>query len=140
CPPAGARATASTSSTTCSTTTCCSAADTACKRSRSHAGTPRARRRLRSDRLQVLDQVLPLRVRERQLERLRIVLDDRRQVGGAAVVEVRRVLPEAAQGRRAVLLGRAPSRVRRFHPGLGRVVQLVVGERGTGVAGGAAGR
>src|SRR6185503_19580751 len=57
-----------------------------------------------SDRLEVLDEIALLLGGEAQLEGARVVIHHRRQVGGAPVVEVRRVLPEGAERRRAVLL------------------------------------
>ncbi len=59
---------------------------------------------------------------------------DIRQRRGAAIVEVRRVLPGATQRRRPVLLLRGPLRVRRIHTRLGRRVQDVRVDVREGVA------
>src|SRR5688572_33100171 len=55
-----------------------------------------------SQRLQELDEIEFLIVRQRQSELLNVVIDDRWKILCAAVVEVRRMLPERAQRRRAV--------------------------------------
>src|SRR5688572_19967317 len=76
-----------------------------------------------SERLQILDQIALLLRAQVQAKALVVVLDDRGQIGGATVVKVRRVLPQATQRGRAIPFGRAPRRVLRLRADFIRVVQ-----------------
>src|SRR5689334_20918274 len=67
----------------------------------------------RLQRLEVLDQVRLFRGSEPEAEGIVIALHHVLQRRGTAVVEVRGMLPERAQRRRAVQLGGAPLRVSR---------------------------
>ena len=74
-------------------------------------------------RLQELDEIGLLSSCEMQSEVPVIVIHYGREIGGAAVVKVRRVLPQRAQRRRAVLAGCAPVGIPRIRPDRGGIVQ-----------------
>src|SRR5688500_207773 len=76
-----------------------------------------------SERLEVLDEVAPLLLGEAQVERLLVARDHVAERRRAPIVEVWRMLEEAAERRRAVReLTRAGS-VARIHPRLGGRVE-----------------
>src|SRR5678816_2457232 len=71
-----------------------------------------------SERLQELDQILLLRAGELEGQALVVVLHDVRERGGRTVVEVRRMLPEAAQRGRPIASRGAAGGVGGIHAGL----------------------
>src|SRR5262249_18800786 len=81
---------------------------------------------------QIFDEVRLLRIIKAKLELRIIVIDHGEQVGCAAVVEVRRMLPERTQRRRPILLGGGAVGIGRVGSDLERRVQEWTG--GTGSA------
>ena len=75
------------------------------------------------ERLQKFDEIRFLSLIQLKGEEPIVMVDDRLQVGRAAVVEVRRMLPERAQWSRAVQLCGAPLRIARILADLRRIMQ-----------------
>ena len=67
-----------------------------------------------SQRLQELNEIKFLIVRQREPELLDVVIDDRGQIRRASVVEVRRMLPERTQQCGSILPGGASACIRRI--------------------------
>ena len=80
-------------------------------------------RALQLERLQKLDQIRLLSGGELQREQAVVVIHDGEQIGRAAVVKIRRMLPQPAQRRRPVFSGRRSGGIARIRPDLGRIVQ-----------------
>src|SRR5262249_20214616 len=78
---------------------------------------------------QIFDKVSFLLVPEAELEQWIVMVDHSEQIGGAAIVEVWRMLPERAQRRRAVHFRGAARCIYRFRTHLERRVQ----ERDAGI-------